>query len=520
MSLPTQLRPRRSTITPFLLVVSAIVLVTGIYSLCLTDFFLSDDFDFLWSCSRPGGVFVNHGWIGGTSEPVTSFFRLQAVVSLSGWLIYQLSDLNPVGWHLTNLALHLLNSLLVVILVRRFVQSSWASLAAGVLFTVHFIHAEPVAWISGRTSLLVTLFVLCTILVESSPRTSLWGWRRWLALVLAVLAFFTKEDSIVLMPLLLLVPCQPVTVSQMMTIGTEPQRVTLHALLRRIRHLWPYLILTIVYFASRIGAITTAMNAEAYRAYRLEAGVNVAKNILFVMTANLFPANFRKLLSVWNGWYQTHESSVVFDFVLSHLGIFTALTVALLFWIAMLLWGNRVARRFAWWMFIAAVPILFFRGTGERLLYLGSVGSSAAIAVLLAGWHQSFTDVLGRWGRVAMPAAFCVLILFHVVWLRSSLENWHDAATLSRTIVTAATELGRTLPPDAQIRFVDLPDNVGGAWVFRTSMDDAFRVYAGRPDVAVVTDTIPPTDTALKPVFTFRWNGSAFAPASSDTTGL
>ena len=490
-------------------VVAVLGITTVLYWPRLWDFFLSDDFGFLWACWRPGGLFLNNGWITGDSVPVPTYFRFMPCSSLSGLLIYALSGLSPFGWHLANLLLHLANSMLVGLIVRRIVRSDWAGVAACAFFAVHYIHVEPVVWISGRTSLLVTFFMLAAIAVETRPRARRWGTARWIALAIAVLACLSKEDSIILPFMLLLVPSSPMTVSD--TLRFEPRwlREELLALRSRIRALWPYFVLAGLYAITRMGAIVQATHEQAYR---LEFGLNVAKNALFMFVANLFPVDFRATLQAWNRWYKDGDLSAALAFVLAHPGIIVGSVIAVLFWVAVLLWGNRAARRLTLVMIVAALPVLFFRGTGERLLYLASTGAAGVFAVILAGWHISFRENMGRIGRWIAPAMAVALILLHAVWLRDKQVNWQTASELSRTVVDAAVQLGGRLPANAVVQLSGLPDNTGGAWVFRSSIESAFKIYTGRLDVTVTEDVSDHPDSLTRPRQHYRWDGTAFVP--------
>jgi hypothetical protein len=491
-------------------IAAAVLLTVLLYAPRLRDFFLSDDFGLLWACWRPDGLFANNGWISGDSIAVTSFFRFMPCSSLSGWIIYGFSGLNPLGWHVANLLLHLLNSLLVAIIVGRVVRSPWAALTAGALFAVHYLHVEPVVWISGRSVLLVSCFILSSIVVETRLRSRIWGTGRWIAMLLALTAFLSKEDSIILPMLLLIVPMSPLSVAEILRFRPRARSTELVELKVRLRRLWPYWVLAGVYLLTRLGAITRATQEQAYR---LELGFNVIKNALFAAVANLFPADFREALEAWNRWYKAGEQSAVAGFLLSHPLIILGAFVAAVFWVALLFWGNRAARRMVVFSIFAVLPVLFFRGTGERLLYLSSVGSTGAIAVMLAGWHVSFGELLGRVGRFIAPGMAVLLIVLHVIWARERQANWESAADLSRTIVDASVSLAPSLPSEARIQFVGLPDNVGGAWVFRTSIESAFRIYSGRPDVTVIRESSDPPDSLEAALQRFQWDGTSFVPA-------
>ncbi|MCU0722188.1 MAG: hypothetical protein MUC63_00970 [Planctomycetes bacterium] len=57
---------------------------------------------------------------------------------------------SPLGFHAVNLGLHVLACLLLHALVARLSGSRVMALAAALLFAVHPLHAEPVAWLAGR----------------------------------------------------------------------------------------------------------------------------------------------------------------------------------------------------------------------------------------------------------------------------------------------------------------------------------------------------------------------------------
>ncbi len=485
-----------------------LILTCILYAPRLKDFFLSDDFSLLWTCIRPDGFFANNGWLTGSAESWTSAFRFMPASSLSGLLIYQFTGTDPLGWHLTNLLLHLINAVLVGVLLRRFLRSHWAAIGASALFAVHFIHAEPVIWISGRTSVLVTTFILAALVVESKPRGRTWGAARWAGLLLALLAYMTKEDAAVLPLLLWLVPTTSMTAFECLQKRPGWIRAELSELRVRAKALWPYWIMGGVYLVTRLGAIAQATSEAAYR---IELSWNVIKNALFVCVANLFPLGFRTALEHWNKWYKSGELSAIPNFLLSHQGFVVGAVVAAIIWLTMILWGNRAARRLAIFMFVAAGPILLFRGTGERLVYLSSVGSAAAIAAVFAGWHVAFRETLGRPGRYIAAALVVILVVLNASWLRQKAANWETASQVSQTITSAARALAKDFPRGARIQVSGLPDNVDGAWVFRTSFQYAFAIYADRPDVTV----IPTTEaSALSPgeLRRFRWDGGAFVP--------
>ncbi len=58
------------------------------------------------------------------------------------------------AFHRTNLALHVLNTLMLAVLLRRLSGSAWAAAGAALLFGVHPLNVEPMAWVAERGTLL------------------------------------------------------------------------------------------------------------------------------------------------------------------------------------------------------------------------------------------------------------------------------------------------------------------------------------------------------------------------------
>ncbi|OPX17648.1 hypothetical protein BXT86_05370 [candidate division WOR-3 bacterium 4484_100] len=123
---------------------------------------------------------------------------------LSFALNYRFCRLSPFGYHMTNLILHLVNCLLVFYLFMFLTRNLSISLLTSILFAVHPLHVESVAWISARKELLFTLFFLAAIIAylyyqkKSSKRFY------YFTLIFFVLSLFSKPAAITL-PFVLLI---------------------------------------------------------------------------------------------------------------------------------------------------------------------------------------------------------------------------------------------------------------------------------------------------------------------------
>lgn len=87
-----------------------------------------------------------------------------------------LVGLNPFSFHLTNLSLHLANTLLVILLAQHVValrrdtspaKAVFIALCAGTFYGIHPATVEATAWISGRFDLMLTLFSLLLLYIDA-----------------------------------------------------------------------------------------------------------------------------------------------------------------------------------------------------------------------------------------------------------------------------------------------------------------------------------------------------------------
>jgi tetratricopeptide (TPR) repeat protein len=82
---------------------------------------------------------------------------------ISHMLDCQLYGLNPAGHHATNLLLHMANSILIFLILRRMTGAQWRSAFVAALFALHPLHVESVAWVAERKDVLSTFFWALTI---------------------------------------------------------------------------------------------------------------------------------------------------------------------------------------------------------------------------------------------------------------------------------------------------------------------------------------------------------------------
>ncbi len=123
------------------------------------------------------------------------------------WLSYmldtQIFGVQPAGYLLTNLLLHIFNTILVYLIFIRMTGNPWQSAIVSALFGLHPLHLESVAWVAERKDVLSALFWMLTtyayIGYVKRP-----GWPRYVAVCLGLILGLMAKPMLVTLPCVLL----------------------------------------------------------------------------------------------------------------------------------------------------------------------------------------------------------------------------------------------------------------------------------------------------------------------------
>jgi len=354
------------------------------------------------------------GW--DPSSPFPQFVFYRPLVSLSLLLDYLGGQGAPWLFHLTNVLLHALTALAVYYLGLVLLRTRTGAGVLGVVFALHPVHTEVVAFVANRCDLLAGLFSVVSVYSYlRASRTATQHRNVWRAasLVALALALLSKENAL-MVPLVMAAAWLLLPAAQ----GASTRR-------RRRPDWWPHLLLAVAFFLLR----------QAVVGY-LGSGVQLAGAPLRVAaTAKIFWAYVcLVLLPVWSS--PRYEPSL-------DLGVADWLSIAL--WVAALWAVYRAARRtpllafgVAWFLLVLLPTSNVLEVSGalmaERWLYLPSVG--LLLAVVSAGetvparfWHKR---IMGA--AVAAVGGALALALLLLCWSRGAW--WRTELSLFATMVS------------------------------------------------------------------------------------
>lgn len=427
---------------PGLLLLLCLPLALIFYSRTLTTHFLSDDFGLIGKAAT-NGFFV--GW-GGFVRPIVV---LTYVVDFTVW------GLNPVGYHLTNVLLHTLNAVLVGALTAALLRALGSEVKreipalAAVAFLALACHTESVAWISGRTDLVASVFMLLALLAHV---TSLETRRRsfmMFSLAAFALALLSKESAVVF----------PAVVAVLTLALTRRPRIVLSSTASLLGVLAGYAILRRLLIGQFVGGYGT----EAHMAG--DAG----RMVLHIVAASArvllppLPSPVADLLA--RNWYMSPRRWLA----LSVGGSLLVLLMARICRTRSLgaIWRLSAALVGCFWL---TIPLLGTQEVsladtqGERFLYFPSVfvvTAAVGLAAHISRHRRLLTIGIGA----------CILASSVALW---DVEGtWATAGRLSERLATETAALAS----GAVVIVANVPDTYRGAYVFRNGLPQAVTIF-------------------------------------------
>ena len=401
-----------------------------------------------------------------TPEGVLPFYR--PIGEMTFALDFAIWGLRPIGYHLTNLLLHLLCIFLVWRLARRlFDEAGWAIVVA-VVFALHPIHNEAVGWISGRFDVLVAVCALGATLSFLNARRAGAAWKRWgaLSLLWFVVGLGCKETALIMPAVLLVV--EVLRVRDVREQGSIGRLVAIGAGFTLIGGL--YLMIRFAMFGG-LGHLPPPYGVDWSQP--VEAVRIVAWNLLQYLI------DFVLFIQV--------DAFFVAPFWLAHPVLLAACAALVILVIGATVWLARSMRALgvglAWALMFTAPALMAM--PGERNVYLASVG----MALMAGAGVCALADRLGR-----RPAA--------MVWFRRAaaamILAWVVIAQVEWTVMSVLAGAGEKVFTDIEEALPEPPQNariyvVNQCPLSAVGFDQALRLRYGRSDIRGCALTLSPT---------------------------
>jgi protein O-mannosyl-transferase len=287
------------------------------------------------------------------------------------WLLVnrKLFGLDPMGWHLASIAMHVVASVLVLLVTGRMLRTKVGALMAALVFAVHPTKLEAVAWVSGVTEPMMAAFVLGSLYAFIRGREGSHGWTVASA-ILAAGAMLSKETGIVVVPLVFLYRY----------LFAERER-----LWSALRSALPFAIIGACYLMVRFRVIGEFAHPVAPLDFSSMV-LTWPKALVFYLKQLIWPLDLAVYYDL-----PTVDRGLALGFLLpaSMLAVAGGLIGYVFYRTKQKVW------LFGWlWLVIALAPVLYFRAFGmndfvhDRYLYLPSVGLALALTAILEDWRE------------------------------------------------------------------------------------------------------------------------------------
>jgi protein O-mannosyl-transferase len=332
--------------------------------------------------------------------------------------------------HGSNVVLHTVDSALLFLALRRMTGAHWRSLLAAILFAVHPVNVETVAWIAERKSLLSTFFFLLALAAYYGYTRSP-GVMRYLSTAFVFACGLAAKPMVISFPCLLLV----------LDFWPLARFKTTH---------WRQLI------AEKIPLMGLALASAVVTIYAQSAGGALRSLQRFSFDVRLKNAIYSYAVYLKNLFWPA-GLALPYPHPGNTLTVGrVALSLLLLVIVSLMAWHGREKQPYlltGWlWFLGTLVPVIGLvqvgrQGMADRYLYLPMIG--VALMVVWSAADLARQRRIGVIPRVAMALAVLVVLCWRswvqIGYWRSNEELWTHTLAVTMDNAVAEDQLGMAL---------------------------------------------------------------------------
>lgn len=328
---------------------------------------------------------------------------------------YSLWHLNPFGYHLTNVLLHMAVAGLVAFAARRIFNSNIAGLAAGVLFAVHPMHIENVNYIKNRSDILCGMFMILSFLFWLKKRNGL-------SAASLVISILSKETG---------------AMAPLLFVFSVPLLFEKNEWKNRFISLWPHIFIFGCFLFWKFGVLIPYQNEITISEDPVINGVGPVRLIVSTFANYLslifVPANLMldRQLHVFNSLF---EIKAILFYLITTAGIWLLLQSK-----------NSFKYLFAiLWILLTLAPVsniipIKGRALAEQRLYIPSIGWAILLGGLAAYFLSISKPLMQNMPKVTIKNVTAVILVFITavssIFIMKRNKIWRDPITLWKTTI-------------------------------------------------------------------------------------
>lgn len=373
------------------------------------DKYLITDNPYVKSWSHLSRIFTSHLYEG--SEMGSNFYRPLQAVSFA--IDYSIWKLNPFGYHLASLLLHIFNSTLVYLIAIAVAAHPYAAFITALLFGIAPAISSTTYYIPARSDLLMAFFVFLSILLFIKYREKEKKIFYVISIVSFALSLLCKEMAVVL-PILLVIE-----------IFRQGKRD-----IKSFKVLLPYLTILLIYIFLRVTILNFAKGVNLFINLGFPSTVPLWERM--VTDIKIIPMYLRILLLPFGlhiEWFVKPAKTLFQPDILISMAILIFIILAI----------KKISRKHklvlfgSLWFFFGLIPVLniypisvFF---GEGWLYVPSVGFFIIFGVI-------FQDIImPRLGKILSSILIVSFLVYYSLFTISYGKVWKDSVSLYHNVV-------------------------------------------------------------------------------------
>jgi tetratricopeptide (TPR) repeat protein len=423
---------------PYLAVILLVLVCVLVYLNSLSNGFVFDD----------RGTIVENKYVTSVIEHLPSFFNAsyfkiaemeasyRPVATLSYHLLYAIFELNPIGYHLGSLSLHIINVILVYTLVGMLQKNKSTALVAGLLFACHPVLTEAVNCISFNEDLLAALFFLLSFIfyIKAGPGNIILKINHYiLSLVFFLLGLLSKEMAITL-PAIIFV--YDIAIRQVHSKNGKVRqtgfiRRVWQTVQNRIGYYLGYAAVTVFYLCLNF-LILTKPEDQAF------TYGSIAERLLY-LPDHIF--NFIRLAVV----PVNLSADYIFSYPTHFFEVHNIIAVVVLIGIiitSLVIYKQQKEISFGiWWFLLTLFPVYnlieIFNPVADRYLYLPLVGFCLVVALLFT---EVADRIFGTHKKTAMALKIALIVILLGAYSTITVArntDWKDGVSLwTKTLQT------------------------------------------------------------------------------------
>lgn len=472
-----------------------------VFSPCLFNFFVSDDFDWIIRGNNLSFADLHHGF-----ELVTHN-RFRPLVPVSFSILHQVFGLSPFGYHLSSVVFHILNGLVFYKILLHFQVRKDVALISALIFVTHFAHEETVFWISSNCILLCWLFSLLSILTFlkwlREERIGLY----FLSLGFSLIALLFREDALALPAILSFIIWFKYLRSKLeIANGFVAQRKS-----TPLTSLAPFFLVFFVYSYLR----NVSLPHWGLVPLLSLNPTNLIRNFAYFLGNLIFP--LRLVFDVIGYHYSRMINSAVNSMDSNATVVVISAFIVILLVFLFFMWfrkTNKNVKSLVIIFLIAISPFLLFKGYVLRFTYLPLLGFSPIAAYLLLSLVKRIASHNPWLETRHFYVSFIIIIVFNFLVLFERDLWWSKAGRISKETITNAGAVISSLPAGSTVCFMALPTRLQGAYIFNTSFVEAMTLFYPRYKHQIRTingeglSVLPEGD--LKNYYLFKYENGEF----------